>query len=99
MKFRGWQVLGGGFFKTRLVAGASIYANGDFASPLPAEFGRTREHANFGILGLNPSMRLRAVLAGPTRDMTGAQRLAFNIFFPQVILSAAVVMLIRRKAT
>lgn len=74
MKFKGWQVLGGGFINAMLIAGASIYAYGYFVRPIQAEFDLTREQANFGILGLYVSMMFWAVLVGRWLDKSSAKR-------------------------
>lgn len=72
-KFKGWQVLGGGFVNAMLIAGASIYAYGSFVRPIEAEFGLTREQANYGILGLYISMMFWAVFVGRWLDKYSAK--------------------------
>lgn len=72
-EFKGWQVLGGGFVNAMLIAGASIYAYGSFVRPIEAEFGLTREQANYGILGLYISMMFWAVFVGRWLDKHSAK--------------------------
>lgn len=64
IKFKGWQVLGGGFVNAMLIAGVAIYSYGAFVKPIQAEFGLSREQANIGIQVLYVSMMIWAVLVG-----------------------------------
>lgn len=89
-KFNGWIVLWAGFINAMLIAGASIYSYGAFVKPIEAEFGLTREEANYGIQVLYISMMIWAVLVGRWLEKYSAKYfsiaggLAFGIGFMMI---------------
>lgn len=76
MKFKGWQVLGGGFFNAMLLAGIAIYSYSLFVLPIEKEFNLTREQANFGIMGLYIGMMFWAVFVGKWLERYSAKWLS-----------------------
>lgn len=73
MKFKGWQVLGGGFFNAMWLAGIAVYSYSLFVLPIEQEFKLTREQANFGILGLYIGMMFWAVIVGKWLEVHSAK--------------------------